>query len=314
MTAPAAFGERVLKFGPALRETRLSVLTPFHKHDPSALLEAMARAPEGVEFVLLDDGSGSAELLANVATAAAKLNAPARIVVWVANRGRATARNRLIAEAQGEYVLFLDADMLPDARNFLARWLDVAQRERPFAAFGGLSLRLAKLTPETALHYNLFGASDCRDAELRQRAPAQFTASANLMVRRDFLAENPFDDGFVGWGFEDVDWALRAAQHAPILHVDNPATHAGLDDVDTLIRKSEQAGPNFARLAQKHPAQVSRFAAHRVARLLRLAPARAALRGAFAWLARDPLGAAPMPVRRTALKLYRASCYAEYLA
>ena len=190
----------------------------------------------------------------------------------------------------------------------------MGEADRVAVAFGGLSVAQATPTRETALHHDMFAHSDCRSASQRARDPAQFTASANLLVRRDFLNDIKFDPDFAGWGWEDVDWALRAAQHAPILHVDNPATHAGLDDVDTLIRKSEQAGPNFARLAQKHPAQVSRFAAHRVARLLRLAPARAALRGAFAWLARDPLGAAPMPVRRTALKLYRASCYAEYLA
>ena len=32
------------------------------------------------------------------------------------------------------------------------------------------------------------------------------------------------------------------------------------------MRKSAEAGANFARLARKHPGQVSRFAAHRVAR------------------------------------------------
>ena len=56
-----------------------------------------------------------------------------------------------------------------------------------------------------------------------------------------------------------------ARARTPILHVENPATHAGLDDVDTLMRKSAEAGPNFARLAAKHP-QVARFSAHRVAR------------------------------------------------
>ncbi|WP_325059674.1 glycosyltransferase family A protein [Vitreimonas sp.] len=302
----------MLKLGAATAPVRLSILTPFFRCDPTPLLAAMASAPAGVEFVLLDDGSGSAELLARVLTSAAALRAPVRVIVWEKNRGRAAGRNRLVAEAAGDYVLFLDADMIPDCPRFLERWLEVAESE-PLAAFGGLSLRKATRTAETALHHNLFGASDCRDAEGRARAPAQFTASANLLVRRDLLAQLPFDSGFVGWGFEDTEWALRAAHLGPILHVDNPATHAGLDDVETLIRKSEEAGPNFARLAAKHPSAVRSFSAHRLAQALRLAPARAALRRACAWLARDPLSATPMIVRRAALKLYRASCYAEHL-
>ena len=40
---------------------------------------------------------------------------PARFVRLAANEGRAGGRNRLAAEARGRHLLFLDADMLPDA-------------------------------------------------------------------------------------------------------------------------------------------------------------------------------------------------------
>lgn len=310
----AAHGERIVCAGAQARAPRLSVLTPFHRHDPSALIAALGAAPREVELVLVDDGSNSAELLASALSAASRFGAPTRVVVWAANRGRAAARNRLIAEARGEYVLFLDADMIPDSPRFLETWLGIIQTQRPFVAFGGLSVARVAPTPETALHHALFATSDCHDARRRARNPAQTVATANLLVRRDFLHATPFDDGFVGWGFEDVDWALTAAAHAPILHIDNPATHAGLDDVDALMRKSAQAGANFARLAAKHPRQVRRFAAHRIARVLKLAPARRILRDVLAWLARDPMALAPMRVRSTAFKLYRASHYAEHLA
>ncbi|MGE3929774.1 MAG: glycosyltransferase family 2 protein [Hyphomonadaceae bacterium] len=310
----AAHGERILNLGPRpLASPRLSVLTPFHRDDPSALIERLGRAPEGVEFVFLDDGSGSAALLARVLKCAEALHAPVKIVVLKDNSGRAAARNRLIEEARGEYVLFLDADMAPDASDFLPRWLELIQQQRPFVAFGGLSLKHTAITPETALHHDLFGRSDCRTAHERARYPAQFTASANLLVRRDLMREIQFDPGFHGWGWEDVDWALRAAKCAPILHVDNSASHTGLEDIDTLLRKCAEAGPNFARLARKHPQAMAKMASYRVARALKLAPLRSSWRAFCAWLARDPMQTAPLRVRSAALKLYRASYYAEYL-
>lgn len=310
----AAHDERLVCMGANAQPVRLSVLIPFHRHDPSPLLAAMAQAPRDVEFVLLDDGSGSAALLANVIAAAERTGAAARIIVWATNRGRAEARNRLVADARGEYVLFLDADMLPDSLRFLRTWLGVIQTQRPYVAFGGLSLARARATPETALHHNLIAQSECQPAQQRTRRGAQAVASANLLVRRDFLCAAPFDAGYSGWGFEDVDWALSAARRAPILHVDNPATHTGLDDVEALMRKSVEGGANFARLAAKHPQPVTRFAAHRAARVLKHAPLRTHLRTVFAWLARDPWSATPMPVRRAAFKLYRASHFAEHLA
>ena len=306
--------ERIVAIGPDADAPRLSILTPFHRHDPSALLGCMAKAPAGVEFILLDDGSASAALLANVIAAAECIPAPARIIVWSKNKGRAAARNRLVAEARGEYVLFLDADMIPDSPRFLSIWMGVLATQRPRVAFGGLSLAHAKANEDTALHHNVFARSDCAPAHVRAQNPAQSTASSNLAVRRDFLAAHPFDARFTGWGFEDTDWALSVVKRAPILHVENSATHAGLDTVATLMRKSAEAGRNFARLARKHPQAVRRFAAYRAAAALKFAPARTMLRRFAACLAVDQFGLAPMPVRRAAFKLYRASHFAEHLA
>lgn len=289
----------------------LSVLTPFHRDDPCALLASLTHAPAGVEFVLVDDGSGDAAMLARVVAASTRLEAPARIVVWADNRGRSAARNRLIAEARGVYVLFLDADMKPDHPGFIRRWLQLIDEKQPHAAFGGLSLRHARRTCDNALHYNLFARSDCRSAAGRAGAPSQFVSTANLLVRRDVLTALPFDSGFIGWGFEDVDWALRAAETTPIHHVDNGASHVGLDSAEVLLRKSMQAGPNFARLFAKHPRAVSQFAAYKAARVLRWAPARAFLMRAFAELAQ--LRVTPIAMRRAALKLFRVLHYAEHL-
>jgi len=304
--------ERIIQIGRHADTPHLSVLTPFYRYNAAPLLKRMATAPAGVEFILLDDGSRDVALLSDVVAAAHSLSAPVKIIVREDNQGRAAGRNRLIAEARGRYVLFLDADMLPDRPTFLLHWLSVTHCQQPDVAFGGLSLRHAERTRATALHHNFFGASDCRSVEQRATSPAQFTASANLLVRRGFLENHPFDSGFSGWGFEDTDWALNAARDTKILHVDNPATHAGLDSVATLLRKSKEAAPNFARLAQKHP-QTRRFAAYRAARSMKLTPFRQQLGQACAWLAHDPVGATPMPLRRAALKLYRAAQYAEHL-
>ena len=294
----------------------LSVLTPVFRHDPTpigqALAAACATARARLEWVIVDDGSGDPALAARLEALAAQTAAPVRLIVLARNGGRAAARNRLVAEAQGRHVLFLDADMIPDDPAFAARWLALIDAEDPPAAFGGFSVARAPDLSATALHKFMSARSDCRSAAERSRDPAQFTATSNLLVRRDVLAATPFDEGFVGWGWEDVDWALRASRFGAIRHIDNPATHAGLDSVETLLRKFGEAGPNYARLAAKHPEAVARFASWRAVRAIKRLPGHKAARPALAFLARDPLGLTPMLARHAALKLYRTSVYAEH--
>src|SRR5262245_2842041 len=97
----ARAGEIVLNVGEGLANPRLSVLVPFHCYNARPLVARLAGT--NVELILLDDGSRDAGLLAATVEAASHCRCPVKIVVWENNRGRAAARNRLIAEARGEY-------------------------------------------------------------------------------------------------------------------------------------------------------------------------------------------------------------------
>jgi glycosyltransferase involved in cell wall biosynthesis len=294
----------------------LSVLTPVFRHDPSPIIDAFAKSPRSalsrMELTLLDDGSGDYPALKRLEQSLAQAPFDASLIAWSPNQGRAKARNRLVSTARARHVLFLDADMIPDDAGFIGRWLALIDEKDPAAAFGGFSVAQAPVNRATALHKFMSARSDCKPASARQADAAQFTATSNLLVRKDVLAATPFDESFVGWGWEDVDWALRASRFGAINHIDNPATHAGLDDVPTLLRKFQQGGPNYARLAAKHPEAVQNFASWKVTRVLKALPGHALARPALAWLARDPLGIVPMLARHAALKLYRTSIYAEH--
>jgi glycosyltransferase involved in cell wall biosynthesis len=296
----------------------LSVLAPVYRWDATALIKGLAQAPSpaaaAVELILLDDGSDDPDLSAALATALSDAPFPARLLTWRTNRGRSASRNRLIEAAHAPYVLFLDADMAPADPDFLPRWLALIEAEAPAAAFGGFTVPPVADADPTALHQIMSVRSDCRSARERAVDPAQFTASSNLLVRKSLLPLAPFDEGFRGWGWEDVDWALRVQALGPIRHLDNPALHLGLDTVDTLLRKYAEAGPNYARLAAKHPRAVRRFKSWKAAQMLRFAPGHKRLRPALAAIAKGSVRWAPLPARYAALKLYRTSVYAEHLS
>ena len=298
----------------AAARPRLSVLTPTFRHDPTPLIEALVAqlsAPSvGVELLIYDDGSCDPDLVARIADALQRCPAPARLLVASRNTGRARARNTLVDAARGDHVLLLDADMAPSP-DFLARWLALIATENPGVAFGGFTVADDNAEARTALHRYLARRGDCHTAATRASDPARFTATSNLLVRRDILAAHPFDPRFSGWGWEDVEWALRVSDACAVRHIDNPALHTGLDTPEALIAKYRQAGANYNRLARAHPHAMARFPSWRAARALSRTRGHAHVRPALAAIARaDGL---PMLLRHAALKLFRASIYADNL-
>lgn len=289
---------------------RLSVLIPFLRDDPCALLQTMdEQASDGIELVVLDDGSGDDALAARVASSVQALGRPARFVRLTANEGRSRGRNRLASHARARHFLFLDSDMAPDGPDFLAVYLRLIDESDPAVAFGGFSVKLAPPLPEHALHRSMAAKSDCLPASLRRLQPEKTVFTSNLLIRRDVFESEAFDEGFQGWGWEDVEWAARVARNHAITHLDNTATHLGLDNVETLIAKYEQSVANFGRLARAHPDIVRAYPSFRAARMLARAPLRGPLKTGLKALVRNE--AAPLGIRALSLRLFRAALYAE---
>lgn len=287
----------------------LSVLIPFKGDDPRRLLQALDAGPAEAEIVILDDGSADAALSEGVGAVVSGLALPARLVTLDRNEGRSKGRNRLVSHARGGHFLFLDSDMLPDSADFLQVWLRLAMEENAAVAFGGFSLKQAPPRREHALHRAMATHSDCLPADARNLSPEKHVFTSNLLVRRDVFAAETFDEGFAGWGWEDVEWGMRVARRWPIRHIDNPATHLGLDTAPAMAAKYEQSAANFARVVAAHPQVVAGYPSYRAAMILKRIPLRGLWRPAlkaFALLERAPLAS-----RAFAMRLYRAALYAE---
>jgi len=293
----------------ATAQPRLSVLVPFKGDDPRPLLIALAREPVAVEIVLLDDGTGDASLSAALQALIPDLPLPTRLVTLAVNEGRAKGRNRLVSHARAGHFLFLDSDMAPDRGDFLAAWLALITKDDPAVAFGGFSLQQVKPRRDQALHRAMAAHSDCLSAAERSLSPEKHVFTSNLLVRRDVFAAEGFDEGFAGWGWEDVEWGMRVARRWPIVHIDNTATHLGLDPAKVIAAKYEQSAANFARVVAAHPEVVSAYPSYRAAKILRRVPLRGLWRPLIKAFALNDL--APLPSRAFAMRLYRAALYAE---
>ena len=293
---------------------RLTIAIPSYRDDAVPMIEALSKCDrfEEVEVVLFDDGAKDPQLLHRFNDYANGVSCPMRVVSALANAGRSAARNRLIFHARSKWLLLLDADMLPDDANFLSIYLDeIANAPAPGLFVGGFSLKQAPQDAKYALHRWQSARSECLTAAQRNVDPGRFVYTSNVLAHRQILTDIGFDESFTGWGWEDVDWGLRVAKKAPVRHLDNPATHMGLDTDDKLMAKYARSGPNFARALERHPSHLNPSPLGRHSRNLKKLPKplRDVTRIAAKKLAQSTI--LPLKLRGMGLMLWRALIYAE---
>lgn len=291
----------------------VSVLIPFLRDDPSELVQLLdeeaASIAGAVEIVVMDDGTNDPDLTARLRSQIQAMALPARLITLTKNEGRSKGRNRLAESARGGSLLFLDSDMRPDHSRFLWTWADLVAREDPAVAFGGFSLLQAPTDARFSVHRSMALKSDCVPYQERARTPEKYVYTSNLLVRRDVFETETFDAEFSGWGWEDVEWAMRVSRRFTVVHIDNPATHMGLDTVEALAGKYEQSAGNFARVVARHPDIVGGYPSYKAARLLKKVPAIDRIRPLMKRAATTSW--VPTKARAFSLRLYRAALYAE---
>jgi len=231
----------------------LSILIPVFNWPVEELINSLlAQRPDWpgpVEILLLDDGSR--EEFRALHRSLARLPG-VHYRELPANVGRAAIRNQLAAAAQHEWLLLLDNDsLLPDAQ-FLARY--AAARHRGSVLIGGTCY--APTPPADAtlrLRWEYGRSREARPAAVRQRQPyAQLTIN-NALVRAAVLRRFPLDERLRGYGHEDTAFGeALAAAGVPVVHLENPVLHAGLEPAELFLAKSEEAVRSLVAAFRQH--------------------------------------------------------------
>jgi glycosyltransferase involved in cell wall biosynthesis len=277
----------------ATPQRRISVLIPIFNWEVGRLVDALAREivaeslEDTVDVHLYDDASNESYLWRNRehVTRAQSAGLAVTLHGTLVNGGRSAARNALIEVATGRHLLFLDADVLPDTPNFLSQYLLAADEADADAVCGGISYWQCTDAPKRARFYLRYSqAASVAPASVRMRNPWAWVYTANVLVSRNVIDRVPFDQGFVGYGYEDLEWGLRLSKTGRLLHIENPVTHFGLLTKATLAVNTAEAARNLVHLWRLHPAEAQRMRLVQLAR--RMAALPVPVLGFAAWLAR----------------------------
>lgn len=167
------------------------------------------------------------------------------------NTGRSGARNRGVREANGDLILFTDADIIADPDL-------LTQHANYHAAYPGdavVGCEVQVDTLEEYAEYRLDPQRFARHSTERKTVPWHYFLTGNASVRKaDLLRVGIFDEEFTGYGHEDLELGYRLLKAGCQLHYNPHAVNYHWHPVpyDEQCKKMYLAGKSTVRFYRKH--------------------------------------------------------------
>lgn len=163
------------------------------------------------------------------------------------NIGRAAIRNKLAQESEGTAILFLDGDMQVTNNNYLKKYYDLHRTNSIIV--GGITYPSELPGSSFALRWKYGNERESIPADQRQIYPYRSFMTGNVLIPKTLMMNNPFDEQIVGYGHEDTKFGyeIRKTRY-PIIHIDNPLLHNGLETSHEFLFKTKVGIENLVAL------------------------------------------------------------------
>jgi glycosyltransferase involved in cell wall biosynthesis len=230
----------------------ISILIPVFNFNIVSLVRELQRqiSLESVpyEIIVMDDCSS--ELLRDQNKDVASLPG-VTFIELTENIGRSRIRNRLASIANYSTLLFMDCDSEVSDDQYIRNYLPYCGKD--MVVCGGRSYHPeAPEEPEHILRW-LYGVRrEQIPASVRGIQPYRSFMTANFMISKMVLSQIGFDESIVHYGHEDTlfGFALRKSK-IPVLHIQNPLLHIGLEISREFLRKTGESVTNLLSLVEQ---------------------------------------------------------------
>ncbi|MDR2972063.1 MAG: glycosyltransferase [Bacteroidales bacterium] len=166
------------------------------------------------------------------------------------NIGRARMRNLLAEKASFPCLLFMDCDAAVLSSSYINNYiLEISRNSKPVCIIGGVAYRPQKPNPKYYLRWHYGKERETSDATIRNLKPYKSFTSFNAVFSKSVFDIVKFDESFSTYGNEDTFFGnqLRSAK-VPVVHINNPLYHDGLDTNEDYLKKVETSIDNLISL------------------------------------------------------------------
>jgi len=217
----------------------LSVLIPTFNYDITTLVENLSRQLRDSHFAfeirVLDDCSSNTEIYHHNKTISALPHC--HFSQNKKNLGRTATRQALAESAKYDWLLFMDADVLPQNENFIHHF-DI-ENQKADVVFGGITYDNKKPEKDKMLRWKYGKSRESRPVSERIKVPYLSIISGCCLIKKEvFLKANSFLNNFYG---ADVMFVQNLEQmQVRAKHIDNPVIHLGLETNTSFIEKTKR--------------------------------------------------------------------------
>jgi len=221
----------------------LSVLIPTYDYDISTLVEEihsqLIKTDYVFEILCLDDHSTDLESIKQNERINSFSNAS--YTVLPENIGRSRIRNLLAQKATYDWLLFLDADVIPVEKDFITKYVETISAEKE-VIYGGILYQNEKPKQENVLRWVYGKQREALTVKQRQEASYLRFLTLSFLIKKDVFQKVKFNEDIPNARHEDTLFA-NDLKHAEVhlTHLHNPVYHLGLDTSADFIRKSMES-------------------------------------------------------------------------
>jgi glycosyltransferase involved in cell wall biosynthesis len=217
----------------------LSILIPTYNYAILALVKNVhqqcLKAQIPFEIICLDDQSDNDYQIENQVIS----TLPSCIYnVNQTNVGRTRTRQRLAEQAKYDWLLFLDADVIPVTSAFIKHYIDAIQPNT--VIFGGYQYEKESTDATKILRYRYGKEREEKYASERNKNPYTYVFSGNMLVPKSIFLNFNYQANEKNYGM-DIYFGYQLYQHhISVLHLDNPILHLGLETNEVYFQKALQ--------------------------------------------------------------------------
>lgn len=228
----------------------ISVLIPVYNYTIVALVknlhQQLISSKLVFEIIALDDFSKSQFVIEN-----SEINnlSYTHLENSSKNHGRTQTRQLLSKKAKYEWLLFLDADVMPENSEYIQNYVNLMPKNFD-AVYGGFSYAPTPPEPDRMLRWKYGRNHEEVDAKIRNDKPYKIVISANFMIKKsvfNLINSNISDSGY---GYDNYFGALLKQHKITVFHINNPVRHLGIESSAIFLRKKEDAADILLKLLQ----------------------------------------------------------------